>query len=140
MVTGDVTPEEVRKIAEDKYGKVPSRELAPRANEPTPPRLAEARINFALPGTKLPQLLRMYRVPGYVKSPKGTAEAMEVMASILGNGATSRLYKTLVVDRKLAVEAGTSYDGNNRGPAHFTSSRCRGMASVWTRSRPRWIR
>jgi len=119
MVTGDVAPEAVRKLAEEKYGAVPSRELAPRVDQPAPPRLAETRINFALPGTKLPQLLRMYRVPGYVKSPKGTAEAMEVMAAILGNGATSRLYKTLVVDRKLAVEAGTSYDGHNRGPSTF---------------------
>ena len=119
MVTGDVTPNEVLKIAEDKYGAVASRELAPRVDEPAPPRLAETRINFALPGTKLPQLLRMYRVPGYVKSPKGTAEAMEVMGAILGNGATSRLYKTLVVDKKLAVEAGASYDGNNRGPGTF---------------------
>src|SRR4051812_15585459 len=119
MVTGDVTPNEVLKIAEEKYGAVPSRELAPRPEETAPPRLAETRINFALPGTKLPQLLRMYRVPGYVKSPKGTAEAMEVMTAILGNGATSRLYKTLVVDKKLAVEAGASYDGNNRGPGTF---------------------
>ncbi len=119
MVTGDVTPEDVRKLAEEKYGAVPSRELAPRSKEAAPPRLAETRINFALPGTKLPQLLRMYRVPGYVNGPKGTAEAMEVMAAILGNGATSRLYKTLVVDKKLAVEAGASYDGNNRGPGTF---------------------
>jgi zinc protease len=119
MVVGDVTPDEVRKIAEDKYGAVPSRELAARVDEPLPPRLAETRINFALRGTKLPQLLRMYRVPGYVKAPRGTAEAMEVMSAILGNGATSRLYKTLVMDKKLAVEAGAAYDGHNRGPGTF---------------------
>ena len=119
MVVGDVTPDEVRKIAEEKYGAVPSRELAPRVDEPAPPRLAEARLNFAIAGTKLPQLLRMYRVPGYVKAPRGTAESMEVMSAILGNGATSRLYKTLVVDKKLAVEAGAAYDGHNRGPGTF---------------------
>ncbi len=120
MVVGDVTPDEVKKLAEEKYGAVPSRELAPRANEPPPPRLAETRMNFAIPGTKLPQLLRMYRVPGYVSGPKGTAEALEVMGTILGNGETSRLYKTLVMDRKLAVEAGANYDGNTRGPGEFT--------------------
>jgi zinc protease len=119
MVVGDVTPEEVRKIAEEKYGAVQSRELAPRVNEPAPPRLAETRINFALPGTKLPQLLRMYRAPGYVNAPRGTAETMEVISAILGNGATSRLYKTLVMDKKLAVEAGAAYDGHNRGPGTF---------------------
>jgi zinc protease len=116
MVVGDVKPDEVRKLAEEKYAAIPARQLAPRVDEPLPPRVAETRINFALPGTKLPQLLRMYRVPGYVKAPRGTAEAMEVMSSILGGGSTSRLYKTLVMDKKLAVEAGASYDGHNRGP------------------------
>lgn len=119
MVVGDVVPEDVRKIAEEKYGSVPTRQLAPRIDEPAPPRLGDTRLNFAIPGTKLPQLLRMYRVPGYVKSPKGTAESLEVMAAILGRGATSRLYKTLVMDKKLAVEAGASYDGHNRGPGMF---------------------
>ena len=31
VVAGDVTPEEVRTLAEEKYGSVPRRELAPRA-------------------------------------------------------------------------------------------------------------
>jgi zinc protease len=61
----------------------------------------------------------MYRVPGYVKAPRGTAESMEVMSAILGNGATSRLYRTLVIEKKLAVEAGAAYDGHNRGPGTF---------------------
>jgi len=119
MVVGDVTPDEVRKLAEEKYASVAARELAKRTDQPLPPRLAETRINFALPGTKLPQLMRIYRAPGYVKSPRGTAESLEVLATILGGGSTSRLYKTLVMDRKLAVEAGASYDGNNRGPGSF---------------------
>ena len=119
MVVGDVVPAEVKKLADEKYGALASRELAPRVDEPLPPRLAETRIAFALAGTKLPQLLRMYRVPGYVKSPRGTAESLEVMSSILGGGESSRLYKTLVMDKKLAVEAGASYDGHNRGPGMF---------------------
>jgi zinc protease len=120
MVVGDVKPDEVKKLAEEKYAAVPARQLAPRVDEPLPPRVAETRISFALPGTKLPQLLRMYRVPSYVKAPRGTAEAMEVMSAILGGGSTSRLYKTLVMDKKLAVEAGASYDGHNRGPGELT--------------------
>ena len=61
----------------------------------------------------------MYRVPGYAKGQKGTAESLEVLAAILGSGPTSRLYKTLVVDRKLAVEAGAYYNGYTRGPGEF---------------------
>jgi zinc protease len=37
----------------------------------------------------------------------------------LGGGPTSRLYKTLVIDRKLASEAGAFYNGTTRGPGQF---------------------
>jgi zinc protease len=119
MVVGDVTPEEVRKLAEEKFGSLAPHTLVPRTDEPPPPRLAETRMNFSIPGTKLPQLMRMYRVPGYVKAPKGTGEAMEVMTAILGGGATSRLYRTLVIEKKLAVETGAFYDGKTRGPSEL---------------------
>src|SRR4029077_9394186 len=65
------------------------------------------------------QLMRFYRVPSYAKGQKGTAESLDVMAQLLGGGATSRLYKTLVVDKKLAVEAGANYDGQKRGPGEI---------------------
>jgi zinc protease len=119
VVAGDVKPDEVEKLAQEKYGSVAQHQLVPRVDVPPPPRLAETRLNFALAGTTLPQLLRMYRMPGYVSGPRGTAEAIEVMTAILGDGPTSRLYKTLVVDKKLAVDAGASYDGHNRGPGEF---------------------
>jgi zinc protease len=120
MVVGDVTPDAVEKLAQEKFGGLSSRPLVPRVNEPPPPRLAETRIDFTLPGTRLPMLMRIYRVPGYVTAPKGGAESLEVLAALLGSGATSRLYKTLVVDKKLAVEAGADYSGYTRGPAEFT--------------------
>jgi zinc protease len=119
IVAGDVTPDEVRRLAQEKYGKVEPRMLAPRPNVPAPPRLAEARLEFAIPGTKLPQLIRYYRAPSYVSGPKGTAEAMEMLAAILGGGQTSRLYQSLVVDKKLASGAGAFYSGYSRGPASF---------------------
>jgi zinc protease len=119
IVAGDVTPEEVRRLAQEKYGKVERRMLAPRPNVPPPPRLSEARMEFAIPGTRVPQLTRYYRAPSYVGSPKGTGEAMEMLAAILGGGQTSRLYQSLVVDKKLASNAGAFYSGYSRGPGSF---------------------
>ena len=40
VIAGDVTPDEVRKMAQDAYGKVPARTLQPRAEFTEPPRLA----------------------------------------------------------------------------------------------------
>jgi zinc protease len=119
IIAGDVTPEEVRRLAQEKYGKVERRMLAPRVNVPAPPRLSEARMEFAIPGTRVPQFNRYYRAPSYVGSPKGTAEAMEMLAAILGGGQTSRLYQSLVVDKKLASNAGAFYSGYSRGPGLF---------------------
>lgn len=120
IVAGDVNPNEVLKLAQQKYEPVAARMLAPRMNEPTPPRLAPTRLNFAIAGTRVPQFIRLYRVPGYVGAARGTAESLEVMAAILGGGPTSRLYRTLVVDRKLAVDVAANYDGHNRGPSELT--------------------
>src|SRR5262245_38539481 len=119
IIAGDVTPEEVRRLAQEKYGAVPQRMLAPRPEVPPPPRLSEARLEFAIAGTKLPQLIRYYRTPSYAKGPKGTAEALDMLSAILGGGPTSRLYRTLVVDKKLASDAGAFYSGTTRGPAEF---------------------
>jgi zinc protease len=119
VVAGDVTPAEVRRLAEDTYGKVPAKQVAPRTDIPPPPRLAETRMEFSIPGTNLPKLMRFYRVPSYVKGEKGAAEALDVMAGVLGGGQTSRMYKTLVVDKKIAVDVGAFYDGGRRGPGGF---------------------
>ena len=119
VVAGDVTPEEVRRLAQEKYGKVERRELAPRPNVPSPPRLSEARLEFSIPGTRVPQLIRYYRMPSYVTGPKGTGESLDMLSAILGGGPTSRLYQSLVVDKKLASNAGAYYSGYSRGPATF---------------------
>jgi zinc protease len=119
IVAGDVTPAEVKKLAEENYGKVPAKMLAPRPNIPPPPRLAESRMDFAIPGTNLAQLMRFYRVASYGKREKGTAESLDVLSAVLGGGETSRLYRTLVVEKKLAVDTGAFYDGHKRGPGEL---------------------
>ena len=47
------------------------------------------------------------------------AEALDVLAQILGGGPQSRLYKTLVLDRKLAADAGSWYSGDAVDTAEF---------------------
>jgi zinc protease len=55
---------------------------------------------------------RVFKVPSYRTAAAGEAEALETLAHMLGGGATSVLYETLVVDRKLAVSAGAYYAGS----------------------------
>jgi zinc protease len=50
-----------------------------------------------------PVTMKNYRVPH-------GSEAMEVLSQILGGTSTSRLYRALVIDQKIAVNAGADYD------------------------------
>ncbi|HMF06716.1 MAG TPA: insulinase family protein, partial [Methylocella sp.] len=53
----------------------------------------------------------VFLVPSYRSAAPGEAEALEVLAYLLGGGQTSLLFKTLVLERKLAVSAGAHYQG-----------------------------
>jgi zinc protease len=48
------------------------------------------------------------------------AEALETYAQVLGGGTTSALYRILVEQRKLATDAGASYDGYARDAGEFS--------------------
>lgn len=120
VVAGDVTQEEVRLSAEATYGKVPARPLAERADFAQPPRLGETRLTIARPDVKSPLFLRLYRVASYTEAKPGEAEALELLAQLVGGDPTSTLYREIVVKRKLASDAGASYDGYTRDAAEFS--------------------
>lgn len=119
IVAGDVEPDEVLALAKKNYGGVRARELAGRVKAAEPPRIAETRIAMARADAKLPTFLRLYRVPSYVGAAPGEAEALEVLSQVLGGGPTSRLYRALVEDKKIASSAGAWYDGMARDAAVF---------------------
>ncbi|MFO1248895.1 MAG: pitrilysin family protein [Alphaproteobacteria bacterium] len=120
VVAGDVTPDEVRKMAQDAYGKVQPRELLPRAEYTEPPRLAETRMSITRADAKVPIFSRIYRVPSYAVGTPGQAEGLETFAQLLGGDQTSTLYRVLVEQKKLASDAGANYDGNVRDAAEFS--------------------
>jgi zinc protease len=120
VVAGDVTPEDVRRMATEAYGKVPARKLQPRAENAEPPRLAETRMTIVRPDAKVPVFNRIYRVPSYSTARPGIAEGLEVLAQHLGGDQTSLLYRVLVEQKKLASDAGANYDGFNRDAGEFS--------------------
>jgi zinc protease len=119
VVAGDVTPQDVRAAAEAEYGKLPARELVPRWEFAQPARLGETRLTVQRPDVKVPVFLRLYRVVSYTEAKPGEAEALETLAQLLGGDSTSTLYRKLVVEKRLASDAGASYDGYNRDNGEF---------------------
>jgi zinc protease len=112
VIAGDVTPEEVRALAEDTYGKVPRvTDIKPRLRPQEPVQEAPRTVTLGDPRVTQPSLSRYYLVPSSTTARAGESEALDVLAHILGHGANSRLYRALVVDKGVAVNAGASYDG-----------------------------
>jgi zinc protease len=112
VVAGDVTPEQVRTLAEETYGKVPRvAEIKPRLRPQEPVQQAARTVTLADPRVTQPSVSRYYLVPSSTTAAPGESEALDVLAHILGRGSNSRLYQTLVVDKGIAVNAGASYDG-----------------------------
>jgi zinc protease len=112
VVAGDVTPEEVRSLAQATYGLIkPSAALAPHIRPKEPEPVAARRVRLEDPRAGTITLLRYYHVPSYPSARPGDAESLELLARVVGGDDTSRLYRELVA-KKLASAAGSDYIGN----------------------------
>jgi len=114
VISGDVTLDEVRPLAEATYGKLPSNPTvgAKRLRPSEPPARAARRVVYEDPRAGKASLHRDYIAPSYVTAAPGEAEALDLMGKLLADGATSRLYRKLVVEDKVASSAGGSYEGS----------------------------
>jgi len=120
IVAGDVNADEVRALAEKTYGAVPAAaSIKPRVRPEEPEARAQRRVELADPRVKQPQLSRYYLAPSYANAAAGEAEALDVLAHILGSGSLSRLYRALVVEQQIAVNAGAWYQGTALDKGRF---------------------
>jgi zinc protease len=112
VVAGDVTADEVKADAEDTYGKVaPRADIGPRSRPMEPAQDAPRTVTLADARVEQPSVDRAYLVPSDTSAKPGESEALDVLAHVLGSGANSRLYRTLVVDKGIALSAGAYYSG-----------------------------
>ncbi|MGZ5895206.1 MAG: M16 family metallopeptidase, partial [Xanthobacteraceae bacterium] len=112
VVAGDVNAEQVKKLAEETYGKIARRpDVGPRHRPQEPDIKAIRQVTLADPRVAQPNMQRVYLVPSDMTAKPGEAEALDVLAHVLGSGENSRLYRTLVEDKHLAVSANTDYAG-----------------------------
>jgi zinc protease len=114
IVAGDVEPADALKFAEATYGKVPRRaNIVPRERPQEPPPAAVRSLTLADPRVELPILQREYLTPSFRTAKPGQSEALEVLAYVVGGGNSSRLYRTLVEDKQVAVSAQAWYDSSS---------------------------
>ncbi|WP_162918722.1 M16 family metallopeptidase [Taklimakanibacter deserti] len=120
VVAGDVTVDEVKKLAEEHYGRLTNTfDVKPRERAKEPDPVAPRRVTVTDARAASPIVQRSYLSVSYATAEKGEAEALDVLAEALGGGATSRLYKKLVVEKRIASYAGAWYTGDGLDSGTF---------------------
>jgi zinc protease len=111
VIAGDVTPEEVKAYAEETYGRIAPRvAIGPRVRPTEPVQEAPRTVTLADFRVEQPSVSRYYLVPSITSDPEQSA-ALDVLASVLGSGNNSRLYRALIVDKGIALNVGAFYSG-----------------------------
>ena len=112
VVAGDAEPDQVIKLAEDTFGKIPAAAKAPERNRvQEPPAIAARRVVMKDARAAKATLSRNYLAPSYSTAKPREAEALEMLAAIVGSTGTGRIYKKAVVEEKKASSAGAWFSG-----------------------------
>lgn len=117
-IVGDVDPEEIIRLAELYWGRVPSGEEPQRVEAPEIPRTGEKRVELEL--TAQPRLYMGYYRPSVEDKDD---LVYDIIAYYLGSGRTSRFHDRLVKKEKLAVQAyaTASFPGDRYSNVFFCS-------------------
>lgn len=112
VVSGDVDPAAVGKLAETYYGAIPANpDLPERLRTEEPPQTAARRLTFKDARVAQPYVSRSYLVPERDPGAQETAAALYLLSELLGGGTTSWLSEKLQFDTQLAVYTGAFYNG-----------------------------
>ena len=114
IVAGDVTPDEVRALAEQHYGAIPANPDLPERLRPSePPQTAERRLIYRDARVAQPYVSRSYLAPERDSGAQETAAALTVLAEVLGSGTTSVMAEALQFDTQVATFTGAFYGGTS---------------------------
>jgi zinc protease len=111
-IAGDVRPDEALRLADDYFGELePGPE--PPAFEPPPAHMPAGEARLILEDrVELPRLYLAWHSPALFTS--GDAE-LDLVAEVLASGKTSRLYRTLVFEQRIATEVAASQNSREIG-------------------------
>jgi len=110
LVAGDAEPQAVLDLAAGAYGAIPPSGVPlARSHPQDPPSRAHRQVTLADPTVSEPQLMRLHTVPSPGTAAPGEAEALELLAFLLGGDDTSVLHTRLAVERPCATRIQASY-------------------------------
>lgn len=120
VVSGDVDPDEVKRLAETYYGVIPPNpDLPERIRSEEPPQTAERRVIFRDPRVAQEYVSRSYLAPERDPGDQTAAAALTILAEVLGGGQTSYMTEKLQFDEQIAVWSGAFYRGTSLDDTTF---------------------
>lgn len=114
VLAGDITPEVARQKVEKYYGSIPAGPPIAKQESWTAKRTGTHRSWVQ---DRVPQA-RLYRVWNVPQTGSPDEASLDLIASVLGQGKTSRLYKRLVYKDQIATSASAN-DSNNEIAGQF---------------------
>ena len=115
VVVGDIDQKKVLTLVQKYFGNIPRGPEVPKVGAAEPKQLGEKRI-VVKQEAELPAIYAGYKVPT-IKHPD--AYALNVLQGILASGKSSRLYKSLVYEKQIALYAGGDYEDVSADPHLF---------------------
>jgi zinc protease len=112
VIAGDVKPENVKKLVEKYFGWLPKGADPKRPQYKTPAPITKGIVINTTDDVQVPRVHLSWRGPAAY-----TAEqpAMDIASVILGDGKSSRLYKRLVYDEKIAQDVHAYFNSEEIG-------------------------
>ncbi|HWP99357.1 MAG TPA: pitrilysin family protein [Vicinamibacterales bacterium] len=114
-IVGDVDTRSCLEKVRRYFEGIPSQPPPPEVDLSEPPQTAERRLTLDDRLARLPRVDLAFKVP---PSLTPDADALQVLAGVLGSGRSSRLYEALVRQKQLAVSA-SAFRFESRGPGLF---------------------
>ncbi len=119
ILSGDITAAEARPLVERYYGVLSVGAVPKRRWNSEPPHNAARTIAMHHTNVQQPVWERIYAASSLGSGNKDHALPLLVLSQLLGGGKTSTLYRSLVVDKRLASDVDVGYDVFRIGPSQF---------------------
>ena len=131
VIAGDVEPEEVRRLAEETFGKLAPSAKVSRARPQEPEHFAPVKVTLEDARAGRTTVQRFYLAPSYASAEPGEAEALDLLMRVAATGSVSKIYKRLVIEDKKAANAGGWYSdsGLDSGRLGFYAIAAEGVSA-----------
>lgn len=117
VVAGDIKSDDILEKIKSAFGKEAGSVSKPQIKDVTvePQQKGEKRL-ILKKEAELPYILIAYHTPSI---PHEDSYALDVLSTILSGGKSSRIHRSLIYDKKIALDAGSDYSGMYKDPFLF---------------------